>query len=472
MSYPVVTAKVNNAAFNVSANQWNAVANSVNAPTRPYDYLVYNNAGSYEVYDKYGKIVSAWTSAVAQTAINAPIASLATAGKGGTVQLMGNFPLSGSVILYQNITLQGQGIIERTPTDLTYSELVLPSGATYPAVKMLYDPDSPAPPNKSFARVRELVIIGANTSVYSGQDGIKVDDTGGAIYDAFIDNVGVFYVADNGVYSPSVAKLWITNSYFEHQTNGAGIKQTAGTIHAENNYIYDNKYGVYSYSGASLQLLANNISANTYNGLYLRGNTASCIITDNYFINNGTNSYANVHFLGASGTTNYVATTFANNQLIDTRAKLSAAKYGVFVDGGQGRLPGTCYGNVFHATNGWGSDLGIKYNTYDTTILKAEVMTSRGNINAGLGGIVANPLKGVNLYIIAQGGDSATWVTTSTYTNIETAKDFYVVSGTITDLKINGTSIPTTITSFHLEPGDTFTPAFSDALVMIVNSWQ
>lgn len=358
---------------------------------------------------------------VIQNALNA------LRGIGGLFQLRDNptFTTLG-VTAYPGMSLQGQGPLG-VSSPVAGTSYIQASGFNTPVITV--ELDATTPTWASFPEIGNLSILGDTTQ--SGQDGILVTDTAGAVLDVYVNHVGIFNCGGNGLnVSDATGKVWVIgDSYFEHcQLNG--IRNQNATVRMIGGYIFGNVlYGVDATACAYMSglgvMFGNNGQSGTANavGAIKAGSSGSGgLFTGCDFFDNGTSAGQAVRLTNQTGTGRWI---MAHNNFKDSRGASAVPNFILTSD--SGAVDALVEGNEFVGQTG--DAVKVKFNN------AGEAVVIRNNPGMNPYGLVASPLNATHGSCGLTGGDASPTAST-TYTIRECDGTLYVSGGTAVSITV------------------------------------
>lgn len=265
MSTPTVTAKANNGAYDVSANQWNAVVNA--AKNQPYSYIIYQTSGT--IYARNGTTGAVdYSGADAATVINSAITALG--GHGGKILIKkGSYDIATTIHACGGLRIEGEGLNKYANQQGTCLQLTADNTAVI---------DVNVADNQYFFSIANIELYGNGHTtggqtagdITSGTFGIKLTNS---FSDYLIENCFIhgfycnIYGDTNGWYGR------ITNCWLEGSTFGGFFKHKQIII--ANTNSSGNAYG-FNFYGTARDVIINgcHIYKNTGGSLYIEHRAA------------------------------------------------------------------------------------------------------------------------------------------------------------------------------------------------------
>lgn len=280
----------------------------------------------------------------------------------------------------------------------------------------------------------------------------------------YIDNPSVSETFSNGLITNNLGN----SSIYETGTNTANIDFETATISntlsgdtsaeflAGNNIYYRNGF-IINQAGTSPEIIFGGTVANwkcdgntlmngTGTGIYISTSGNAGSISNN--ILSTTTGYVHAVWLAGSG-----GDILIQNNKIAFSGTSSVAIYN------QGTNTGTNYDTI--ANN------DLRLSTVSITDQNQNYTKILNNVGYNPKGLISNPISGRGGSYIVDSGTASTWVSGTTYTNSESPKILYIYGGTVSTIKVDGSTIATATTStpvtVNLGYGDTFSVTFSSA---------
>lgn len=293
---------------------------------------------------------------------------------------------------------------------------------------------------------------------------------------------------------------------------GVGVDYTSGNAGSNTNIIISNniindsaRNGIFVAYANSVNIVSNNIYDSGYAGIRLGAGGGAGPVSG-FTISNDIVNVTNLAGVGDRGegisldqvssgnvTGNVIQYGYRGIIFFDTNTNVQVTSNVIEYNTRCGiKVDGTInYGNFSWntiANNGWyairfgtNSYLTVSCNTFYSNSYGtfAEQITSTGKIIGNTGynpvGYITNPLyvasgNANNTIVDSLWGNSATWISATTYTNVGSPKVLYITGGTVTAIAVDGQTLFTTATtvSIPLQPGDTFSVTFSIAPTITV----
>lgn len=271
----------------------------------------------------------------------------------------------------------------------------------------------------SFPAIANLSVIGPSNPALSSQDGILIDDSLGNIFDMYIDHVGAFTCGGNGINNNSSSgnlKLWIDACYMENNELNGYLQTFGDTVRLRDSYVYSNaQRGINIVTAGTAMIEGNMVWQNATEGINLQSVGSAALVTNNDFVDNGSNTKANVLINSVHGH----GLIFNNNTIVEDRASNLAALYGM-------QLSWQIAGDISHNSI---------YGTYHTQPVIFQIgsssnfITFKTNYGANPSGLITNPFLPGNVIIpFASAPSNGVAVPTASTDYVINATDVFITS--------------------------------------------